>query len=145
MKKNIPYIWFTDTGWPWAQYKDVALPVLVWWHLYIESSPVSHTQFSPKMQTPHTLPEWVKYGVSLTHLPLVPHVCVREQGQHWFRYWLVTCSVPSHYLHQCWLIVNWTLGNKLQWNFHKKEKVSFKKIKLKILSAKWQLYCPGGE
>ena len=22
----------------------------------------------------------------------------------------------SHYLTQCWLIVNWTLGNKLQWN-----------------------------
>ena len=23
---------------------------------------------------------------------------------------------PSHYLNQCWLIVNWTLRNKLQWN-----------------------------
>ena len=25
-------------------------------------------------------------------------------------------SVPSHYLNQCWLLVNWTLRNKLQWN-----------------------------
>ena len=25
---------------------------------------------------------------------------------------------PSHYLNQCWNIVNWTLGNKLQWNFN---------------------------
>ena len=26
--------------------------------------------------------------------------------------------VPSHYLNQCWVIVNWTLMNKLQLNFH---------------------------
>ena len=25
-------------------------------------------------------------------------------------------SAPSHYLNQCWHIVNWSLGNKLQWN-----------------------------
>ena len=24
---------------------------------------------------------------------------------------------PGHYLKQCWNIVNWTLRNKLQWNF----------------------------
>ena len=24
---------------------------------------------------------------------------------------------PSHYLNQCWNIVNWTSRNKLQWNF----------------------------
>ena len=53
----------------------------------------------------------------LTHLPLVPHICVVKQGQHLFRWWLVACSAPSHYLNQCWIIVNWTLRNKLQWNF----------------------------
>ena len=26
--------------------------------------------------------------------------------------------VPWHYLNQCWNIVNWTLANKLQWNFN---------------------------
>ena len=26
---------------------------------------------------------------------------------------------PSHYLNQCWVIVNWTLRNKLQWNFNR--------------------------
>ena len=25
------------------------------------------------------------------------------------------CSAPSHYMNQCWLIVNWTLTNKLRW------------------------------
>ena len=31
---------------------------------------------------------------------------------------LVAWSAPSHYLNQCWNIVNWTLGNKLQWHFN---------------------------
>ena len=56
----------------------------------------------------------------LTHLPRVPHICVSELCQHWFRWWLVAWSVPSHYLNQCWLIVSWTLTNKFQldlnWN-----------------------------
>ena len=25
-------------------------------------------------------------------------------------------TAPSHHLNQCWNIVNWTLGNKFQWN-----------------------------
>ena len=53
-----------------------------------------------------------------THFPLEPHICASESGQHWFRQWLVAYSAPSHYLKQCWVIVNWTLRNKLQWNFN---------------------------
>ena len=45
-------------------------------------------------------------------------VCVNELGHHWFRRWLVACSVPSHYLNQCWLIVKWTPGNILQSNLN---------------------------
>ena len=52
---------------------------------------------------------------SLTHLPLVPHICVSGSVQHWFRQRLVAYSAPSHYLNQCWIIVNWTLRNKVQW------------------------------
>ena len=29
----------------------------------------------------------------------------------------------SHYLNQCWLIVNWTLRNKLQWNLNRNTKL----------------------
>ena len=32
---------------------------------------------------------------------------------------LVAWTAPSHYLNQCWNIVNWTLGNKLQWNLNR--------------------------
>ena len=32
---------------------------------------------------------------------------------------------PSHYLNQCWHIVNWTLGNKLQSNFNRNSNIFF--------------------
>ena len=56
-------------------------------------------------------------AVPLTHLSLVPNICVGVLDQHWFRQWLVAYSAPSHYLNQCWVIVNLNLRNKLQWNF----------------------------
>ena len=31
-------------------------------------------------------------NIVLTHLPLVPHICVSESGQYWFRLWLVAFS-----------------------------------------------------
>ena len=40
-------------------------------------------------------------------------------NHHWFRWWLVAWTAPSHYLNQYWNIVNWTLRNKLQWNFNR--------------------------
>ena len=36
-------------------------------------------------------------------------------------------SAPSHYLNQCWYIVNWTLGNTLQWNLNQNTNFSFHK------------------
>ena len=41
----------------------------------------------------------------------------RRVNHHRFRKWIVAWTAPSHYLNQCWNIVNWTLRNKLQWNF----------------------------
>ena len=36
------------------------------------------------------------------------------------RYLLASLNYkPSHYLNQCWNIVNWTPGNKLQWNLNR--------------------------
>ena len=36
----------------------------------------------------------------LNHLPLVLHIRNSESGQHWFRWWLVAYSVPSHLLNK---------------------------------------------
>ena len=52
--------------------------------------------------------------IGLTYLLLVTHICVNELGQHRFRYLLIACSAPSHYLNQCGLIVNWTRGNEFR-------------------------------
>ena len=38
--------------------------------------------------------------------------------QIWVKYWFVTYSVPSHYLNQHWLIVNWIRGNIFHWNLN---------------------------
>ena len=81
----------------------------------------------------------------LTHLPLVPHVCVSESHQHWLRLWLVAYSAPSHYLNQCWDIVNWTLGTNFSEISIKRKDLSFTKMQMKISSAKWQPFCPGGD
>ena len=32
-------------------------------------------------------------------------------------------TAPSHYLNQSWNIVNWTLGNKLQWDFNRNSNI----------------------
>ena len=44
--------------------------------------------------------------------PLVSPICISELGQHWIKYWLVTCSAPSHYLNQ------WTPAIKFDWNLN---------------------------
>ena len=46
--------------------------------------------------------------------------------------------MPSHYLSQCWNIVNWTLRNNLQCNFTWK---SYMKMHLKMAFVKWQPFC----
>ena len=41
--------------------------------------------------------------------------------RHWIRLSVIqimACSPPSHYLNQCWFIVNWTLRNKFKWNYN---------------------------
>ena len=30
-------------------------------------------------------------------------------------------SGPSHYLNQCWIIANWTIGNELKWNSNRNQ------------------------
>ena len=64
------------------------------------------------------VPDLQMSSSDLTHLPLVLHICISECGKHWFRKWLVAYSATSHYLNQCWVIINWTIGNRLQWNFN---------------------------
>ena len=45
---------------------------------------------------------------------------------------------------QCWVIVNHTISNKIQRNFNQGRNFSFTKMHLKLSSAKWRPFCPGG-
>ena len=54
----------------------------------------------------------------LTHWGRVTHICVSNLTIIVSDKRLSAWSAPSHYLNQCWNIVNWTLRNKLQWNFN---------------------------
>ena len=74
--------------------------------------------------------------VFLTHLPLVPHICVSELGHHLFRWWLVACSAPSHYLNKCWFTINWTTRNTFQWNLNRNFIIFIQQKHLKMSSAK---------
>ena len=40
---------------------------------------------------------------------------------------------PSHYLNQCWNIVNWTLRNKFQWNFNRSSNIFIQENELEDL------------
>ena len=47
---------------------------------------------------------------------------------HRFGQWLVTWSVLSNYLNQCWNIVNGIAGNNTQWNFNRKSNIFIQEI-----------------
>ena len=48
-------------------------------------------------------------------------------------------NAPSHYLNQCWNMVNSNIRNKLQWNL---KRISLK-MHLKMSSGKWRPFCLG--
>ena len=51
--------------------------------------------------------------------------------------------MPSHYLNQCWNIVNLTLRNVFNWNCISNSKVFIQEMHLKMSSAKWKQFCLG--
>ena len=85
--------------------------------------------------------------ICLTHWGQVTHICIGNLRHHWFRKWLVTCLATSHYLNQCWVIINLTLKKKLQWNFNQNTKLfvhenqgshTFRMTKFKTFSRLFQ-------
>ena len=55
-------------------------------------------------------------------IALIIKVNIYPPSAAYIRQWigpaLVQIMAPRHYLKQCWMIVNWTLGNNLQWNLN---------------------------
>ena len=46
----------------------------------------------------------------------VTHICICKQRSNNFKWWLRGSSVPSHYLNQCWVSINWIFGDKILFN-----------------------------
>ena len=53
----------------------------------------------------------------------VTSICINKLNHHWFRWWLGAEQAPSHYLNQCWLIVNWPLRNTFQSNINQNKAI----------------------
>ena len=58
---------------------------------------------------------------------------------------ILTLLAPSHYLIQCWLIAYWAHGNTFQWNLNRNSFILIQEMRLKMPSAKWWPFCPGGD
>ena len=69
----------------------------------------------------------------LSHLGRVTHICVSK----------LSILGSSHYLNQCWHIVNLTLGNKLQWNLNRNWYVFFQENAFENVVWKMAAICLG--
>ena len=60
-----------------------------------------------------------------------------DLSQHWFRCkWLLASLMPSFYLIQCWLIVNWTLRKKPQLNLNQNTNIFIQEKALENVNYK---------
>ena len=82
-------------------------------------------------------------GYVSTYLPLVPLICASELGHYWFRWRRVACSMPSHYMNQYWLIINWIHRNKLQWHSNQNTKRFVHENAFENADWKWRPCCFG--
>ena len=64
-----------------------------------------HTFSFKKMHFKLSSGKWRPFCLGLNVLGSVMHICITQ-------------IMTSHLFAYCWLIVDWTLGNKLQWNFN---------------------------
>ena len=64
----------------------------------------------PKGTTLYMFIVFIEYQC-ITHRGRVTHICVGKLA--------IIGSDNGHYLNQCWNIIDWTLRNKLQWNFNR--------------------------
>ena len=56
---------------------------------------------------------------------------------------LFSWTAPSHYLNQCWDIIDWILRNKLQWNFNQNSYIFIQENAFKLSSGKCRPFCLG--
>ena len=78
-------------------------------------------------------------------MPTISMLTHRGRGTHIWKCItrIVIWTAPSHYLNHCWNIVNWTLGNKLQWNFNRNSNIFIQENALENVVCKMASICLG--
>ena len=81
-----------------------------------------------------------------THWGQVTHICIGKLTIIGSDNSLSRWMAPSHYLNQCWNFVNWTLENKLQWNFNRNSNIfiqenTFENVVWKMAAILSRLQC----
>ena len=54
----------------------------------------------------HNIYIWWYMIPCVKHRGRVMHVCVSKSNLYWFRLWSVVCSAPTHYLNQCFSLID---------------------------------------
>ena len=78
-----------------------------------------------------------------SHRGRVTHMCIGNITRITSDNVLPPGRQPSHYLNQCWNVVNWTLRNELKWILIEIQTFSFKIMHMKMSSAKWRPFYLG--
>ena len=82
-------------------------------------------------------------GDELTIVGVNDAIWFMHHVQLWFGSWLIACSVPSHYLSQCWILVNWIWGTQGHFTQDTNTLYSLNKRHLKMSPANFLLVSPG--
>ena len=84
------------------------------------------------------------HSISNSSSPSAPYM--RQWiGSAFIQIWFVAYSVPSHYLNQCWVIVKWTLRNKLPWISNQNRNIFIKQNASKEIVCEMAAISPGGD
>ena len=76
------------------------------------------------------------FPIAIPHLPLVPHICVSDQGQHWFSNGLSPIRCQAITWNSAELLSSIPLGTKFSEIWIRILKFSFRKLRLKMSVAK---------
>ena len=83
-------------------------------------------------------------GLYLTNRPTTPSPSIAPT--HWGRM-VYTCASKLYtaplvqILNQCWIVINWSIENRFQWELIKMKWFSYKKINRIMSSTTWRPFC----
>ena len=121
--------------------------LIVWW-LYPNKLPTQIPHLMYQFSTLLHQSKWrfviaISMHHSVTPLPLVPHICVSELGQHCSDNGLVPIKRQAIIETNAGFLAIGLLTTNISEILIKIQNFSFMIMRLKILSAKWRLFCLG--